>query len=218
MKVAADLRAHLRETTRDVHERMHTHPGFSAAASGKIAMSSYRDLLARLYGFHRAFERDFDKAPAEMASSIALRSRARSSALALDLAELGLAESPAALPLCETVPRLETEPQWLGALYVLEGSTLGGATIARALQVAGFSGRQRHFFEAYGDRRGEMWRLFIARLETHAGDIDAAASAENTARSVFDAFEQWMANWRDAAFAGAARSARPPLSEELMDV
>ena len=38
------------------HERMHRHRGLSAAAAGTIAMSDYRLLLARLYGFHRAFE------------------------------------------------------------------------------------------------------------------------------------------------------------------
>jgi len=41
----------------------------------------------------------------------------------------------------------------LGALYVTEGSTLGGTEIERALTRAGVPAARRHFFTAYGERR-----------------------------------------------------------------
>jgi heme oxygenase len=193
-----DLRARLREATGEVHARMHAHPGFAAAASGKIAANDYRDLLARLYGFHRGFEVDFARAPVAMAQAIALPQRARAAALAEDLRALGLAGEIEALPLCPAPLGLETEPQWLGALYVSEGSTLGGAAIARALAQAGFGVEQRHFFEAYGAQRSQMWRSFLARLECHAHDHVAAAEAQSAAKATFAAFERWMRDWRGA--------------------
>jgi heme oxygenase len=193
-----DLRSRLRHATREAHERLHLHRGFAAAAAGRLGASAYRDLLARLYGFHRRFEAGFAEAPAEMADAIELRARARSEALARDLESLGSASHVETLPLCEAVPSLETEPQWLGALYVTEGSTLGGAAIARALAASGFKSDQRHFFEAYGDRRSQMWRSFLARLERHAGDEAAAREAQSAAQSAFDAFETWMRDWRSA--------------------
>ncbi len=195
----ADLRARLREATGAAHARLHLHPGFAAAASGRIAARDYRDLLARLYGFHRGFEADFDRAPAEMAEAVALPARRRSAALAEDLRALGFGDDIEALPLWSAPLALETEPQWLGALYVSEGATLGGAAISRALAEAGFGSAQRHFFEGYGERRSTMWRNFLARLETHAHIPEAAAAAEQAAQATFVAFEEWMTRWADQA-------------------
>ena len=192
----ADLRARLRAATGESHARMHAHPGFAAAASGRIAASDYRDLLARLYGFHCGFEADFASAPATMAEAIALPARRRSARLAEDLRALDIADAIEALPLCPAPLALETEPQWLGALYVTEGSTLGGVAISRALAQAGFTAAQRRFFEGYGALGSQMWRSFLARLETHAHDPRAAAEAQQAAQAAFAAFEAWMARWR----------------------
>ena len=193
----ADLRARLREATGEAHARMHTHPGFAAAASGHISARDYRDLLARLYGFHRGFEAHFDRAPAAMAQAIALPARRRSAALAEDLRALGLQDIEA-LPLWPAPLALESEPQWLGALYVTEGATLGGAAISRALAEARFGAAQRRFFEGYGAERSPMWRSFLARLERHAEDPEAAA-AQTAAEAAFSAFEAWMRDWRGAS-------------------
>jgi heme oxygenase len=191
------LRSRLREATSEAHARMHLHPGFAAAATGRIPARDYADLLARLYGFHDGFEADFATAPAEMAQAVELPRRARSAAIAEDLRALGRAEDLAASPLRPSLPARRSEPQWLGALYVTEGSTLGGAAISRALGQAGFAPGQRRFFEGYGGRRSAMWRSLLARLESHAGDPQAAAEAEGSAQAYFAAFEAWMADWRD---------------------
>lgn len=195
---AGSLRARLREATQAPHERMHAHEGFGGAASGHIALPAYRDLLARLYGFHRAFDAAFATAPAELAEAIRLPARARSADLLRDLVALG-AEEVEALPICMGAPQPRSEAEWLGALYVTEGSTLGGAQIARSLQglVTGEDGRR--FFLAYGERRSEMWRLFLARLETFGANPEAASDVEAAAVRTFEAFENWMRDWRGAA-------------------
>ena len=197
--MGGELRLRLGEATRAAHERLHGHSGFGAAAAGRLDASAYRDLLARLYGFHQPFEAEFINAPLAMADAINLANRRRSDAIAGDLGSLGIAGDVAALPKCRTLPHCVSEPQWLGALYVIEGSTLGGAQIARALERAGFAREQLQFFEAYGERRGWMWRTLLDRLERHAGDNEAAAQAEISAQATFDAFEAWMLNWQGAA-------------------
>lgn len=193
------LRARLSEATRAAHERLHGHSGFSAAAAGRLDARAYRDLLARLYGFHQPFEAEFAKAPPDMARAIELGSRRRSQALVQDLRSLGFAADETELPLCRALPNCICEPEWLGALYVTEGSTLGGAPIARALEQAGFTTAQRRFFEAYGERRGAMWRTLLARLESHADDPGAAKKVERSAQALFEAFEVWMRDWDGAA-------------------
>ena len=194
MSAPQTMRWRLREATNGAHERLHGHEGFAAAARGDIAQADYVDLLARLYGFHRPFER-----AARAAGAFDLAGRGRADMLAADLAALGVGAG--GLPTCADVPVAGGGPGWLGALYVVEGSTLGGVPIARALGQA-YPEDQRRFFLGYGERQGAMWRDLVARLETLAGDDAAADAAVAAAQGTFALFEDWMRDWRGAA-AGA---------------
>ena len=54
-----------------------------------------------------------------------------------------------------------------GALYVLEGATLGGALLARAMRGLGLPAPAAAcLLDPYGAERGAMWRGFLTRLET----------------------------------------------------
>jgi hypothetical protein len=107
------LRQCLREATAAAHERLHHHPGFAAIQDGTIDLAHYRSLLVRLYGFYVPFE-----AAAGIAGD-------RSNWLRADLAAVG-GYALATIPRCTSLARLDTQARQLGALYVVEGSTLGG--------------------------------------------------------------------------------------------
>ncbi len=187
------IRERLKAATNEVHERLHGHEGFAAAAAGTISAPDYRDLLARLHGFHAAFDAQMTCAPVAFAQNLELPARARAGLLAQDLTGRGVAaETTARLPRAELVA-LHSEGEYLGALYVVEGSTMGGIIIARAL--AAF-GADRRFYFGHGADHGRLWRVFAARLETLDGE--AAEAAERAAASVFAAFETWMTGWRGA--------------------
>ena len=127
-----------------------------------------------------------ERAPASLA--IELPARARAGLLAQDLAGLGVpSDAIARLPLAD-VPSMRDESEILGGLYVVEGSTMGGVLIARAL--SGF-GDNRRFYLGHGADHSRLWRLFLARLE--AAEVEPA---ERTAAAVFSAFEDWMRDWR----------------------
>ena len=119
-----------------------------------------------------------------------------------DLRHLGLSEHDISrLPGCPTMPRLRSLPEGLGALYVLEGATLGGQVITRNLRSglgidAGTGGR---FFAAYGEKTGIMWRDFVSVLDRHGEDEAAAETIERSAIAVFRCFENWMAEDRPGA-------------------
>ncbi len=189
------MRTRLKKATEAAHERMHGHDGFAAAASGAITLGEYRDLLARLYGFHAAFDAAMRRAPAPLTREIQLPARARAGLLAEDLAGLG-ADELSALPLCADIPALGGEGDFLGALYVVEGSTLGGVFIARAL--APVVGDNRRFFLGHGGDHGRLWREFVKRLDRLDDDPAQADAAERSASAAFAAFERWMADWRGA--------------------
>jgi heme oxygenase (biliverdin-IX-beta and delta-forming) len=197
---SSSMRARLRAATTAAHERMHAHSGFAAAATGAIAVTDYRLLLARVYGFHRPFEAVVREAAASLGFvDFDIEGRARSPALLADLETLGLdARTIARLPLWVPSRSFASKGALLGALYVLEGSTLGGAKIARALQgvIGGEAGDGRCFFLGRGDQQSSMWREFLARLEALSESPEESAEAIEAAVVTFDDFETWMEGWR----------------------
>jgi heme oxygenase len=109
------------------------------------------------------------------------------------------------LPQCESLRAPESTAEFIGALYVVEGSTLGGIQLARALEPLVRSGEGRSFFLGYGDRHGAMWRSFLKILEECASSEAAGDAVIEGAIRTFADFESWMAGWD----AGAAPEANP---------
>jgi heme oxygenase (biliverdin-IX-beta and delta-forming) len=191
---AGIVREKLRAATAAAHERLHQHPGLSAAACGAIGIDAYRALLARLYGFHKAFD------DATLAQAV-LTPAPRSRLLEDDLQALGVSpEQLAALPLCDFLSPLTEEASALGALYVVEGSALGGARIARALApvLEPFRGAGCRFFSNDGGARGAFPGL-LARIETLHDDPHRERAAIDAAVRTFAAFEDWMTDWAQEA-------------------
>lgn len=81
----------------------------------------------------------------------------------------------------------------VGALYVLEGSTLGGQVIMRHVQrhlpLGPESGGS--YFRGYGERTGTMWRSFGARIDAAHGD-DRHDEMIRGALACFAAIESWF--------------------------
>jgi heme oxygenase (biliverdin-IX-beta and delta-forming) len=63
------------------------------------------------------------------------------------------------------LPAIGTKAEALGALYVVEGSTLGGRKILQALRSQGLPTDGLHFLDPYGKDAGAKWRLFLRVLE-----------------------------------------------------
>ena len=90
-------------------------------------------------------------------------SRMRAGLIRADLALLGGREQAASPG--PAGPGIGSLGRALGRMYVLEGSTLGGRTIHRALAKAGQDARGLGFLDPYGERTGERWRSFVAALD-----------------------------------------------------
>jgi heme oxygenase len=203
----SDIRLLLRNRTAKIHERLHGHAGFAAAAAGTISRDDYRLLLSRLWGFHRAFECVFGQFNNERDVRVAFEDRGRSLMLESDLVALGLHRAAIQrLPLCRALHPPRSEAEFIGALYVVEGSTLGGVQIARALAplVAREGGGGRSFFLGYGDRHGAMWRAFLERLQDCAGSEEKEAAIVLGGMRTFSDFEIWMNGWLDRPTVDAA--------------
>lgn len=95
-------------------------------------VGDYRQRLKQFYGFYGAMEAALQARCAT--PQLALLSPRLNKTLLLrqDLLYLGVATET--LPLFSKLPPIQTQPQVLGCLYVMEGATLGGRHIIQHVQ------------------------------------------------------------------------------------
>lgn len=185
-------RTELRHATAAVHERLHGVPVFAALAAGQLDKARYVRLLGRLHGFHDPFEAAIDQAgspglrPAEWRRAHLLRS---------DLAALGQTEAAIRqLPRYPVVGCQWTPARAMGALYVIEGSTLGGRLLARQLDhlVPADGDCGRSFLLAGTDTGHVRWRDFCTVLDRCGTDPASRAEMVTGAVETFRCFEAWF--------------------------
>lgn len=195
----------LRAATRLAHEAVERELDWERRVE---SLDGYRDLLARLYGFHAVWE---PAAAALLADHAFFEPRRKAHLLAADLLCLGLRQSSIdalVLPCAPCVP-MATRADALGAMYVLEGSSLGGQLIARRVSAVLGLGPQSgcSYYGAYGSAVGTMWRDFRARLLA-ASSPEADDAMARTALCTFEHLRTWLAAEQEPSRA-RGRTARP---------
>lgn len=185
---ALSCRDLLRLATQGPHERLHLHAGLSVVRDGTITLTDYRTLLVRLYGFYLPFER------------AAGLDNVRTQWLESDLAWLGVeAAAVSRFRVCADIPRYDCPERRLGALYVVEGSALGGRQLCRGLDkllgVAAIEGRR--FFAGRGAGTGDAWLGFLDRLASVGPDPTGRAALVSAAVETFEIFESWLSGWSE---------------------
>lgn len=115
--------------------------------------------------------------------------RSRAENLLRDMEQTGLPAPPPQR--CEELPVIDSFGKALGALYVLEGSTLGGRIIAAMLARTLGDDKSLSYFNSYGNETGGMWTSFRDFL-----DSDATASIHEeivqSAQATFLTFKNWI--------------------------
>ena len=193
------MRERLRARTAAAHHALETSLDLLGGAAGPQRM---RTLLARFHGFHAVWEPTLARSLQAPADFIA--ARARLPALRADLATLGVTDDEiAALPRCEAAAALASSPAGaLGSLYVLEGSTLGGQLIGRALAThAWWPPGGLRYFDPHGRETGVRWRETLALLEsTPAAEHGALIAA---AQATFGLLQGWLPSYSERCAAAA---------------
>lgn len=119
--------------------------------------------------------------------------RNKSQWLAADLAILG--RDPGVIEDWPTIPRLDTTIRGLGALYVVEGASLGGQVINKWLSehlgIGPATGGR--FFHSYGNDVSRMWRSYLEVLESAATEEFDAEIMTSAALETFQTFHDCLA-------------------------
>jgi len=135
-------------------------------------MSDRGPMLLKYYRMHASAEAAVTPWLAPI-DDLQLEQRRRTPALADGLAALGLALPCAgSMPLVEVCGKVEA----LGILYVLEGSSLGGRMIRKAIAAQGRDLTGLGFLDPYGAEIGARWREFLAILEREGAEDPVGVS------------------------------------------
>jgi heme oxygenase len=190
--------AHLRMHTRAAHKSIETAPALARLMASDLRRTEYESALIAMHAFHAAIEPEIALALEGLPHAQSLLDGKRLRALSDDLAFLAAAPSqsrpdPIALP---------GTSQALGALYVIEGASLGGRVIARhiAESLALAPGAGASF---YGGLSADAARLRWAKLCEVLDDATIEIGLDDLAQGAcktFECLERWM---RRAAVAEA---------------
>ncbi len=184
--------ARLKHATAAEHTRMES---LVPLMSATLHQDQYRVVLRRFYEFVHSWEVwSAANAPEDLRPMLLERRRSR-------LLEADLRYFGEQLPEFHYTPPIQGTPSravFLGAMYVIEGSTLGGQYIAGHVEKALglLPGQGDSYFRGHGDRTGSMWRQF--RMVIEEAHDDEAEDVIAGAREMFAAFGEWMRQLKPA--------------------
>jgi heme oxygenase len=181
----------LRSETRVDHEAVEA--SFPLMRMG-LCRSEYVSCLQRLHGVVMTWE----EAASGWGKSesgpdwlrLLVEKRRRRPMLDRDLAHFKVLHAEGGRPV---MPDMRSTTSLLGAMYVMEGSTLGGQLIGRHVDHAlGLvSGKGSAYFHGHRELTGAMWKEFCGVLETEIPEADGDAAVA-AAKAMFHVFGAWM--------------------------
>lgn len=173
---------YLRTQTYPQHKALEAQPHFARIMNPQVSLNDYKALLTLLYQFHAQAEPALNDALKNKPSSNILRPR-------LELLASDLKSQDLPIP-CTASFKLDLndEASALGAVYVIEGSALGGQIIARHLQstLQEKVSRSLTFYNTLGRDIGPHWQKVIRQLRGHLTTEQTRKSAVEGACAVFD--------------------------------
>jgi heme oxygenase (biliverdin-IX-beta and delta-forming) len=161
----------------------------------RLSRADYRELLEGFFGFYAPLEARLGASPAWAELACDFAARRKVPRLEKDLMALGkTAEELTRSPRCAELPDLDTIPQVLGCLYVIEGATLGGQVITRHLLAQhGITPETGGaFFAGYGAETGPQWQAFGAMITAAAERFGAADEIVASANRTFETLDRWL--------------------------
>ena len=157
----------LKKDTRADHERLEEIMFVRSIMTGSLSLAEYKQILTSNYIIHKAFENLlFTALPHAMADQIQSLRRYKLPSLLIALEEAKMISPTRMIKYQDNIAYSEA-PAVLGALYVLEGATLGGHVILKRLVInphVNYLGLGFHYYRVYGDELIDKWKSFCALL------------------------------------------------------
>ena len=182
----------LREGTSYWHQQLEDLEPSKAILGEAVSREQYTHYLKTMYGFVRPFETIVYPQLSLLIPDI--EDRRKTALLEKDLELLGLAKPEIAqIPLCPIPADLQAA-QAMGRMYVIEGSTLGGAVIYKHIhKILGIDAESgAAYFQPYGQQAGTYWKAFVNNMAAFAleqkKEQELIVAATETFREIHDWF------------------------------
>ncbi len=183
----------LKENTRAAHEAVEAKAYSTNIMDGSLNKTQYTELVVANFIFNSGVETTayYILRQNGFEGVFNLTDRIKTPALIDDLKLLGID----ATTIDVKQPEITTVEEAIGFVYVAEGSTLGGAVIARTLAknenlktIGGFN-----FYGCYGELTGERWKNFIIATEQAGGRLNNSDAIVAGAQKGFEYFGECLA-------------------------
>lgn len=192
VQTRSTLRERLSRETRAFHNEIEAvmeldRPNFTS--------EDYFKYLIRFRHFYREFEA-FVEASETSAAAFYSGGREKLGLLNLDL--LGSDFETNAAASVDFANILPTEEHLWGAIYVVEGSTLGGQFLTRKFEKK-FGAEilnRTHFFNSYGDQVGKCWQATVSAINHMRLDSNQNDNVIEGAKRTFVAMGEYFKNIR----------------------
>lgn len=190
---SGNCRSLLRDATHAAHVRLNHHRLLAGMLRPGYERASYARVLVAYFHFYRTLEAAIERYLDQVKLGFDYGTRRKTAWLASDLRVLGIdPDAPDWLPpQAPAGVAILSAPQLVGALYTIEGSTLGGQLIARhlALNLGLTPASGARFFHGYGARTPARWTHFLSFMETQCEGDAERAQAARSAGATFAAME-----------------------------
>lgn len=179
----------LRTETADKHKELESLMFVNDIMNKTLTVEDYKKLLTVNYIIHQKLENKLSNMlDADIAHELEMNSRLKLAALNKDLDYWGI--DSLTLPSLDFdlfVPE-KNNAEVLGALYVLEGATLGGNVIKKhILANPNFAGKADglNYYGVYGDDLSAKWKSFVSVLNERIAEPDYERCV-NSANQTFE--------------------------------
>lgn len=183
METKTNVSTNIKEATKDAHVALE-----KQVVQRLKSIRSNADYAALLKYFYAYFNH-VEKAIAPYITENLLpdyKERRNSNYIKNDILALGskIEDLPAT-----TVPVIDNAVKALGALYVMEGSIMGGSIIVKMLEKGGVTDGVS-FFSGYGEATGPMWQTFVSVMNREAVSDAQQADMIQAANETFSHFSK----------------------------
>lgn len=161
----------LKSQTKELHDKVEASMNSNKIFDHTYTIEDYKNLLKQNALLIAKYEQAaIEVLDAELGTSLELDKRVKANVMQSELANLGLQYDASVKQDTTGISAAKA----LGILYVIEGSTLGGNVIARALSKnEAFKEVTFNYFSFYKDQTGPMWTKFKTVLDEYVTSDEA---------------------------------------------
>ncbi|HTF98112.1 MAG TPA: biliverdin-producing heme oxygenase [Cellvibrio sp.] len=192
----SNLRHRLREETADIHHALHRNVGLQTLASDECSKTNYLNSLNLFFIFYTASDNQFNFITEQQRF---IHEANPLSWLKKDYSALNQPIPDRSFSFLTDLLNHSFQPtfeNYIGYLYVKQGSTLGGQTISKQLKktLSLEPGVNQFFFYGFGEETGNYWKQFLNYLSHYEDDLDADQVIKS-ARDYFSALDQFSTRY-----------------------